>query len=40
VGDSALRDHLYTPGELLRMNQLTPAPPAGQTVDLFDRSIS
>jgi hypothetical protein len=40
VGGSALRDHLYTPGELLRMNQLTPAPPAGQTADLFDRSIS
>jgi predicted ATPase len=36
VGGSALRDHLYTPGELLRMNQLTPAPPAGQTAGLFD----
>jgi predicted ATPase len=36
VGRSALRDHLYTPGELLRMNQLTPAPPSGQTAGLFD----
>ena len=26
VGRSALRDHLYTAGELLRMNQLDPDP--------------
>ena len=26
VGASALRDRLYTPGELLRLNQLTPDP--------------
>lgn len=35
VGSSALRDRLYTPGELLRLNQLTPAPPAGRQLDLF-----
>ncbi len=28
VGRSALRDRLYTPGELLRLNQLNPAPVA------------
>jgi predicted ATPase len=41
VGTSALRDHLYTPGELLRMDQLTPAP-AGRSepANLFDRSRS
>ena len=26
AGRDALRKHLYTPGELLRMNQLTPDP--------------
>jgi predicted ATPase len=26
AGRSAIRDHLYTPGELLRLNQLTPDP--------------
>ncbi len=39
VGASALRDRLYTPGELLRLNQLTPEPAASklvlQPVDLF-----
>lgn len=36
VGKSALRDHLYTPGELLRLNQLTPEPTASnQPLDLF-----
>lgn len=41
VGASALRDHLYTPGELLRMNQLTPDPAAGRAsgADLFDSSL-
>jgi predicted ATPase len=31
VGRSALRDHLYTVGELLRMDQLRPAIPGGKT---------
>jgi len=40
VGASALRDRLYTPGELLRLNQLTPDPLAtgtlgAQQLDLF-----
>ncbi|HYX23406.1 MAG TPA: AAA family ATPase [Thermoanaerobaculia bacterium] len=40
VGASALRDRLYTPGELLRLNQLTPDPAAtgklaAQPLDLF-----
>jgi predicted ATPase len=36
VGKSALRDHLYTPGELLRLNQLTPEPTASkEPLDLF-----
>jgi predicted ATPase len=40
VGASALRDRLYTPGELLRLNQLTPDPVAVERVratqlDLF-----
>lgn len=35
VGASALRDRLYTPGELLRLNQLTPEPLALQPLDLF-----
>jgi predicted ATPase len=41
VGASALRDHLYTPGELLRMNQLTPDSVAGRAsgADLFDSSL-
>jgi len=41
VGSSALRDHLYTPGELLRMNQLIPDPAATQdgTADLFAHSL-
>ncbi len=41
VGSSALRDHLYTPGELLRMNQLIPDPVAGQapTPNLFTHSL-
>jgi predicted ATPase len=42
VGVSALRDHLYTPGELLRMNQLTPDPAAGRAsaAGLFDSSLA
>lgn len=41
VGSSALRDHLYTPGELLRMNQLIPDPSVAQDVapDLFASSL-
>jgi predicted ATPase len=40
VGASALRDRLYTPGELLRLNQLTPDPMVtdqltAQQLDLF-----
>lgn len=42
VGASALRDRLYTPGELLRLNQLTPDPSAAgrlaaEQLDLFER---
>jgi hypothetical protein len=41
VGKSALRDHLYTPGELLRLNQLTPEPTASnQPLDLFRGSTN
>ncbi len=38
AGRSALRDHLYTPGELLRMDQLRPDPDLSQPkqLDLFD----
>ena len=40
VGISAVRDRLYTPGELLRLNQLTPDPAAvggtsSNQLDLF-----
>ncbi len=45
VGRSALRDRLYTPGELLRLNQLTPDPEVIQRVDakqlqLFRRVVA
>jgi hypothetical protein len=41
AGRSALRDHLYTAGELLRLNQLAPDPhsspgPAKTKLSLFD----
>lgn len=45
VGKSALRDRLYTPGELLRLNQLVPDPGAlekagsGQ-LNLFDKHLA
>jgi predicted ATPase len=43
VGKSALRDRLYTPGELLRLNQLTPDPEViskltARQLDLFRKS--
>lgn len=45
VGRSALRDRLYTPGELLRLNQLTPDPEAAKRVEatqlqLFRRIVA
>jgi predicted ATPase len=45
AGRKALRDHLYTPGELLRMNQLTPDPievkkTADSEPNLFDETAS
>jgi predicted ATPase len=45
VGRSALRDRLYTPGELLRLNQLAPDAEALQKVsggqlNLFDKHIA
>ena len=41
AGRTALHDRLYTPGELLRMNQLTPDPsaapdPEGRQLKFFD----
>ena len=44
VGVSVLRDRLYTPGELLRLNQLTPAPVTGKQrtaypLDLFGKFL-
>jgi hypothetical protein len=40
AGREALKQHLYTPGELLRMNQLSPSPEAVHESDeapsLFD----
>lgn len=45
VGRSALRDRLYTPGELLRLNQLTPDPELTKRVEatqlqLFRRIVA
>jgi predicted ATPase len=44
VGTSALRDQLYTPGELLRLNQLTPDPssliPSAGQLKLFGPPLS
>jgi predicted ATPase len=44
VGTSALRDQLYTPGELLRLNQLTPDPssliPSAGQLKLFGPRLS
>jgi predicted ATPase len=45
VGKSALRDRLYTPGELLRLNQLTPDPEViskltARQPDLFRKSLA
>lgn len=42
VGRSALLDHLYTPGELLRLNQLSPDKNAlgGSQIDLFSQHIA
>jgi hypothetical protein len=40
VGRSVLRDSLFTPGELLRLNQLNPAAPAAVQRDLFARDIA
>jgi predicted ATPase len=45
VGRSVLRDHLYTPGELMKLNQLSPDPAAldriseGQ-MNLFSKSLA
>lgn len=36
AGRTALRDHLYTAGELLRMNQLRPEPAPPRQLDIFD----
>jgi predicted ATPase len=36
AGREALRDRLYTAGELLRMNQLAPDPDFGANLNLFD----
>jgi hypothetical protein len=38
TGRSVLRDHLYTPGELLRLDQLRPDPELSQPkqLELFD----
>jgi hypothetical protein len=38
TGRSVLRDHLYTPGELLRMDQLRPDPKLSQPkqLELYD----
>ena len=42
TGRSALRDHLFTAGELLRMDQLRPAPDwsAHRQLDLFEETIT
>jgi predicted ATPase len=45
VGKSALRDRLYTPGELLRLNQLSPDPAAlerisNRQMNLFRKSLA
>jgi predicted ATPase len=45
VGRSALRDRLYTPGELLKLNQLSPDPNAldrlgSSQMNLFKKSLS
>src|SRR5205814_534591 len=45
AGRSALRDHLYTPGELLRLNQLSPDPdsipdPSRTQLSLFNGADS
>jgi predicted ATPase len=44
VGASALRDHLFTPGELLRMNQLSPDPESVKSqssqMKLFGASVT
>ena len=42
VGRSALLDHLYTPGELLRLNQLAPDKNAlsGSQIDLFSQHLA
>ncbi|MEW6365391.1 MAG: AAA family ATPase [Acidobacteriota bacterium] len=39
AGRSALRDRLYTPGELLRMNQLTPDPSAYGRAALSQKAL-
>ena len=43
VGRSVLQDHLYTAGELLRMNQLDPDPALSKLrldqSDLFDQKL-
>jgi predicted ATPase len=39
AGRDTLRDHLYTPGELLRMNQLFPDPAAAQQVRRVQLSL-
>jgi hypothetical protein len=36
AGREALKDRLYTAGELLRMNQLAPDPDFGANLNLFD----
>lgn len=39
AGRSAIRDRLYTPGELLRLNQLVPAAQAGAETDDMQRGL-
>lgn len=39
-GRMALRDHLYTAGELLRMDQLRPDPESNRQLDLFGENVS
>jgi predicted ATPase len=39
AGRSAIRDRLYTPGELLRRNQLVPEPEAANGGSLFQQDL-
>ncbi|MBS0261340.1 MAG: AAA family ATPase [Planctomycetes bacterium] len=39
AGRTAIREHLYTPGELLRLNQLTPDPEAVAVADRYQPSL-